>query len=192
VTRKKSNARGATAVILVGVFVVTGLAAYVANGPAKYVPKDELRPEATHETKDQTKPHVSISTQDKGKPQDVTLLTPKFTNGDLTFEKSKGVAGEGKDAILKVVNEYLAKIPAVPKEGRLTDVEQHGGIATLKFTPEFENGYGSEDEEMIIVGILTSLAQFPEIKKAQFTIEGKQLESLGHMDLTTPQHVIRK
>lgn len=191
--RKKKNARGATAAILAGVFVVTGLAAYIANGPGKNVPAPEARqdkPELSPTVKAPDTQHHADN-QAKKETQDVTLYTPKYDGGELKFDKTPGTANAGSDAMIKVVNEYLAKIPAVPKEGRLKGVEIHGGIATLSFTPEFENGYGSEDEETIVVGILTALGQFPDIKKAQFTIEGKQLESLGHADLSTPQDVIR-
>lgn len=187
----KGAAKGATVAILIGVFCLTGLAAYVVNGPAFKVPENEQR-EATHKPveKNTDEPNVSISSQEKGRGTEVTILKPKFENGELTFTESKTTAKSG-ETILTAVNEYLAQIPAVDKDARLLGVEMHGGIATLKFSPTFESGYGTDDEKSIIVGILTTLGQFPEIKKAQFTIEGKQLESLGHIDLTEPQDVIR-
>lgn len=189
---KKGAAKGATVAILVGVFCFTGLAAYVVNGPAFKVPEAEQRHEATQKPDEQTdKPSIEVSGQQKGEATQVKVLKPTYENGELTFKESTTTVAQGSDAIITAVNEYLDQIPAVDKEARLIGLETHGGIITLKFSPKFEAGYGTDDEKSIVVGILTTLGQFPEIKKAQFTIEGRQLESLGSIDLTEPQDVIR-
>ncbi len=131
-------------------------------------------------------------TKNQEKPRQVTQLTPKYDTGNLTFEESQAVAPAGADPMIQVVNDYLARIPAVPKEAKLLDVKMDGPTAVLNFNSAFRAGYGTEDEQIIVQGILTSLAQFSEVQNVLFKIEGQPLESIGNIDLSEPQPVTRE
>ncbi len=122
----------------------------------------------------------------------VTELTPKYDNGDLTFDRKEGKTSAGSDAKVQVINDYLNKIPAVPKEAELIDVKMEGTTAVLNFNDAFRSGYGTEDEQIIIKGILTSLSQFPEVQNVLFKINGQPLDSLGNIDLSEPQSVTKE
>lgn len=130
--------------------------------------------------------------QEKEKPRQVTQLTPKYDTGNLTFEESKATAPAGTDPMVQVINDYLAKVPAVPKEAKLLDVKMDGPTAVLNFNSAFRAGYGTEDEQIIVQGVLSSLAQFSEVQNVLFRIEGQPLESLGNIDLSEPQPVARE
>lgn len=79
----------------------------------------------------------------------------------------------------------------VPKGTRLLGFKVSKGLATVDLSREFRDNFtgGSEAEGLTIGAILRTLAQFPEIKEVQFLIEGKPLDTLGHLDLSGPQDV---
>jgi len=95
------------------------------------------------------------------------------------------------DPMVFAVNNYLDKLPMVKKEARARKCTVSNGIANLDFTPEFETTYGTEDEQTILKGLLTVMAQFPDVKQVKFTVGGRTLDSLGNVDLTTPQDVMK-
>jgi hypothetical protein len=128
----------------------------------------------------------------KDKPKQVKQLTPKYDKGSLTFEESQAVAPAGTDPMAQVVNDYLDKVPAVPKDAQLLDVKMEGATAVLNFNDAFRAGYGTEDEQIVIQGILSSLAQFSEVQNVLFKINGQPLESIGNIDLSEPQPVTRE
>ncbi|MBQ5389910.1 MAG: GerMN domain-containing protein, partial [Anaerovibrio sp.] len=46
---------------------------------------------------------------------------------------------------------------------------------------------GSTGEEMLVGSLVNTLTEFPEIKKVQILVEGKEIDSLsGHLDLSRP------
>lgn len=122
----------------------------------------------------------------------VTELTPKYEDGDLKFDRKEGSSPAGSDAKVQVVNDYLDKIPAVPKEAQLIDVKMEGATAVLNFNDAFRSGYGTEDEQIIVEGILTTLSQFAEVQNVLFKINGQPLDSLGNIDLSQPQSVMKE
>lgn len=79
----------------------------------------------------------------------------------------------------------------IPEGTRLLGFEVEGDLATVNLSREFRDNFagGSEEEGLTIGAILRTLGQFPNIKRVVFLVEGKPLETLGHLDLSGPQDV---
>jgi germination protein M len=79
----------------------------------------------------------------------------------------------------------------IPKGTRLLGFKLEKGLATVDLSREFRDNFtgGSEEEGLTIGAVLRTLGQFPEVKRVTFLIEGKPLETLGHLDLSGPQDV---
>ncbi|MBS1721381.1 MAG: GerMN domain-containing protein [Armatimonadetes bacterium] len=149
-----------------------GLAYYVVNSPGRTVP---------------TIPTTSPS---EHAPRDVKVYTPTYDKGDLKLHPNPAKSPEKQDPRVFAVNDYLGRLSMVPKGARLVTCQISGDTATLDFSKEFDTTYGTEDEQTIVKGILTTMAQFPEVKLVRFTVAGQTLETLGNIDLTTPQPVL--
>lgn len=184
--RKNSNGL-AVVVIVLGLTTLGSLAYYVVQPQMRRVPEAELRqPDEPSEM-----PDVEISVKPSSKVDQVSILDPDFSGDDLVFNREKVNVPAGVDPHVFVVNSYLEKIPAVPKEARVLSVKVADGVATADFTADLVAGYGAEDEQMIVNGILASLGAFPEIKAVRFQIEGETIETLGAIEIQDPQPVIR-
>jgi spore germination protein GerM len=79
----------------------------------------------------------------------------------------------------------------IPKGTKLLGVNVKDGLAKVDFSREFRDNFtgGSEGEALVIGVILRTLSQFDEVKKVQFLVEGKPIESLGHAPLSEPLDV---
>ncbi len=101
-----------------------------------------------------------------------------------------GAASAERDHTTKSGRE--AKTDIAPKEARATKaVLTERGELRLQFNNAFDRTYGSEEERALVDGILHSLGQFKEIVNVQFCIGDQPMETLGHIDLSTPQAVLR-
>jgi germination protein M len=76
----------------------------------------------------------------------------------------------------------------IPKGTRLLGISVTDGIAHVNFSSEFQTKHwgGTTGEAHTVFAITNSLAELPGIERVQFLLEGKPLETLGHMDLTQP------
>jgi germination protein M len=79
----------------------------------------------------------------------------------------------------------------IPEGTRLLSLEVKGDLAIVNLSREFRDNFtgGSEEEALTIGAILKTLGQFPQIKRVLFKVEGKPLDTLGHLDLSGPQDV---
>jgi hypothetical protein len=80
-------------------------------------------------------------------------------------------------------------MPNIPAEADVASVKVNGGLAMVDFTPEIQKGYGSGEESELINSLLKGLAEFDQIQRAQFSVQGQPLESLGHLELLEPVDV---
>lgn len=78
--------------------------------------------------------------------------------------------------------------PTFPPGTQLRGVTLAGGVATVDFSAELQTNFGggSAGELMLVYSLANSLAELPGITAVRLTVEGKPLETLGHMDLTEP------
>lgn len=79
----------------------------------------------------------------------------------------------------------------IPSGTRLLGFKVENGLATVNLSKEFRDNFagGSDAEALTIGSILRTLSQFSEIKKVQIEVEGKPLDTLGHLDLSGPLDV---
>lgn len=178
---RSSNPRAARKDSSLGVGVIAicamlflGLVAYIKLTPADRIPADQLRDRS---------PAASV-------PQ-VRLLTPKFIGDELRFDATQSSAPAGANPMVYAVNEFLGHVKAVPNGARATAVTVKDGLATLDFSGAFAQTYGTEDEQVILNGILTVMGQFSEVRSVQITVVGRPIETLGNVEIMDPQPVIR-
>lgn len=79
----------------------------------------------------------------------------------------------------------------IPKGTKLLGLTVKDRLATVDLSHEFRDNFsgGSEEEGLLIGAVLRTLGQFKEIKQVQFLVEGKPIDTLGHIDLSGPQDV---
>ncbi len=120
-----------------------------------------------------------------------------FPNSDATklvaVDKTVKVAGTTKykaamDALMEGTDD--SKLTTViPKQAKLLGVSVSGDTAKVDFDKgliKHFNG-GSTGEEFLVGSVVNTLTEFPEIKKVQITIDGRNVETLkGHMDVSKP------
>lgn len=182
--RKPTN--GLWGLLLAGALGAGSLAAWVQMNPTKEIPASEKRVSRLPEHQDSV--HSSSETN-KGKVQ---VLKPRYEGDELKYDRHEAEVPTGEDKMVYAVNQYLKASKIAPSDALAVKATlASNGDLKLDFNPAFDHTYGSEDERALVDGILHTLGQFPEINSVSFTIKGEQLETLGHIDLTTPQAVLR-
>ncbi|MDQ2986250.1 MAG: hypothetical protein M3R13_05950 [Armatimonadota bacterium] len=172
----KNNRRetpGAAPLLVLGAIalaLLVGLIYYVQRGPGpRYNP--------------QSPPDVQAE-----KNKEITYQATVYRDGKLVVEK--GTAPSGSDPVVESVNGVLESIPAVPPEARLSETERNGSTLTLKFTSNFDQTYGTDDESNVISGIMKAVDLNSDADTVVFeTVTGKPIESLGSVDITGPQSI---
>lgn len=178
-----AGAKGVWFLFFLGVCVVGGLAAYLQTTPdARAMPVSERRLTRGDEPPPEA-PDVQVSAQPKG---EVEVLHPEYVDGELRYTKSNARTPAGQDPHVYAVNEFLGATGLVPAGARALSCRIAGAVATLDFSPEFDQTYGTEDERTIVDGVLRAMGQFPGVRFVQFHVRGKPMETLGNLDLTLP------
>ncbi len=162
-----------TSVLLVCVIVAVGIAAYVKLAPADKI-DDKI-----------------VTTEDQEGGVGVQLLTPYYVENELRFKQEPAEVPANTDPKVFAVNRYLRTTKFVPQGAEVLTCTVDNSIATLDFNGAFATSYGTDDESTVVNGILATMGQFPDVAFVRFTVEGRPLETLGNLDLTDPQDVIR-
>lgn len=162
-----------TSVLLVCIVVGVGVAAYVKLAPANVVPNEP------------------VTTEEQEGGAGVQLLTPYYVDNELRFKQEQTEVPANVDPKVFAVNRYLRTAKPVPHDAELVSCTVEGSVATLDFNAAFGISYGTDDESTVVNGILATMGQFPDVSYVKFLVEGRELETLGNLDLTGPQDVIR-
>jgi hypothetical protein len=174
-----TTARFAWTVFVIAIAVVGFGWAYVVLTPSNLKPRSQdERANAQNE-------------QPKAPTTDVQVLKPRYVEDDLKFESETKAPPKSVDRKVYAVNSYLEGVAAVSSKARCKFCDVKDGLARLDFTTEFDQTYGSDDERTIVEGILTTMGQFEDVDTVQFLVNGQPLETLGNIDLTETQRVIR-
>jgi hypothetical protein len=186
--KRSSNSPAGKSVVAILMLTVLGacvLAAYV-----------KLTPQAAHVTADrQADPDVSITrrhdheTKPSSQPQDSGLLVPGVVQNDVKLGKPAGQTPDGVAPEVFLVNQTLTSLQVDGARALGVEVKDH--LAVVSFNPGIEKGYGTIEEGYLIKALSMALGQFKDIEKFQIAVDGKIVESLGNIDLTTPVNVIR-
>jgi hypothetical protein len=167
------------------IVAILGISAVVAVALFLNRPKALVEPE--HSV---TPPEVSANVKPTPN-QSVSVLKPVYNDGKLTFRKTTEEAPGNIAPQIYAINSFLAGTGIVSPDAKLESIEVKNGVAILKFSKAFESTYGTEDERTVVEGVLRTLGQYPEIKKAKFQIGDHDLETLGNIELIEPMPVIR-
>lgn len=172
-SRRSKDTPGAKPLIWMAVIAAAmfgGLFYYVKFGPtSKLTPLERTSTPAETE--------VIVPVPGKGGQDD------NFTTKSIKLPK-------GSDPIVASVNAYLDGLKFVQPEARLLEVKYDKGNAELRFSSNFRQFYGTDDEATIIKGIVRAVAaNNSNIKTVTFTENGKPIDTLGQADLTGPQPV---
>lgn len=166
------------AIAVCGGALFAGTALYVKQAPA-------VEPKPPAEALDHRAPKQQA-------PKTVEVLEPSYNKaGDLVLEPRVTPVPPGTDGMVLAINAYLRKIPAVPAKAVVRSVRLEGRTAVLDFSPEFNAGYGTEDERSVVEGIVSTMGQFPNVDKVKFLIDGADTPGIGNIDLSEPQPVKR-
>ncbi|MCC7101968.1 MAG: GerMN domain-containing protein [Fimbriimonadaceae bacterium] len=188
-TKKRKNHKptnGLWAVLLAGALVAGSVAAWVQMTDNKSIPISERR-SPTERPGKPAKVHVP---QSEG--ETVAVLKPRYDGDAIKYDRTEAQVPKGIDKMVFAVNEFLRESDIAPKDARATKaVLTERGELRLQFNNAFDRTYGSEEERALVDGILHSLGQFKEIVNVQFCIGDQPMETLGHIDLSTPQAVLR-
>jgi len=177
--KKKSSSGPIVGLLVVGVVGLGCLAAYVKFGGASRIPDDERNPKFSEHSQPAAK-------QDTPKDGKVTVITPSRNGDDLKLDHKQADVPTGEDPMLFAVNHFLRESKIVPSDAKAVGVQVKDGVALLDMSPSFNQSYGSMDEEALLKGLCATLAQFKNVDKVQFFVEGKVIDSLGNVDLSSP------
>lgn len=173
--------------LFVGLAGAGALAYYVQAGHEKVPPEDRSRP-AVETPKPVEKPAEKPVEQAAG----VSVLVPRMEGMELKFSAESRTPPDGVDPKVFALNEYLAQVPAVPKDAKVLGVDVRDGVAYIDCNQSLgETTYGTDDEKTVLDGIRATLGQYDDIQKVLLQVGGKTVDSLGNIDLTEPIDVIR-
>lgn len=167
----------------IGFLVVGSLAGWVAMNPTPAIEMGrERRVEPT-----------PIVPKPAPEPEQATVevLTPYYRDLELGFRSERQVLPIGENPKVYAVNRYLDSVTAAPAGARARTCVVNRGVATLDFASEFATSYGTFDEQLVVVGVLRAMGQFPEVHSVQITVDGRPIETLGNIDLLSPLPVVR-
>lgn len=140
---------------------------------------------------------ASSSSKSAGQEAAVTDISVYYPDVNATglVAVTKNVKVKGQDKYKAAVEALLAgtddkRLTTVfPKKTKLLKVAVSGSTARVDFDKNLTAGFvgGSTGEEMLVGSLVNTLTEFPEIKKVQILVEGKEIDSLsGHLDLSKP------
>ncbi len=140
---------------------------------------------------------ASGSSKSAGQEAAVTDISVYYPDVNATglVAVTKNVKVKGQDKYKAAVEALLAgtddkRLTTVfPKKTKLLKVAVSGSTARVDFDKNLTAGFvgGSTGEEMLVGSLVNTLTEFPEIKKVQILVEGKEIDSLsGHLDLSKP------
>ncbi len=149
--------------------------------PARKKPFSPLPPSFTTKEKREVKVFFSDYTKDR--------LLPESREIDL----SKDLVSQAKHIIYELIKGPKGDLgPTIPRGARLRELSLgQGGTVHVDFTRELAANHpgGSSAELHTIYSIVNSLVlNFPEIKRVQILIEGKEIKQTlaGHIDARRP------
>lgn len=126
-------------------------------------------------------------------PRTVRLHFAKDTQDGLVVEERTVQIAEGEYTLGRVLEELLrgpqmpGAAPLVPAGTPAPTVFLRDNIALVDLPAAYGRlNYGTAGEMALIYGITNTLLEFKEVQQVKFLLEGKEVESLGHLSLLDP------
>lgn len=172
--------------MLMGAGGVFAVGYYVAgNKQAREVPVEIRREDKPLARTSRPEPEVSTQVERESLTR-VIVFTPSVKGEDLSFSTHKEKVPAGTQPMVFAINRFLENTGIMPAGARAVAVEVKDGVALVDVSEPFAQTFGSFDERTLLNGLGKTLAQFDGVKKMQFFISGKPVETLGNVDLTSP------
>lgn len=182
--RNKKNAQGIlVALALIALASFAGLAAYVRFSPAgEYSRMEKTKLEVIK--KERKKP----ASKRIEESQQVYVPRPFARGGSVEWTFEIVQAQHGVDPLVLAVNRFLES-SKIASNAKLLEVRYRGENAELEFENLFYSGYGTDDEQTLLKGILIAVSENSKAKTVTFYENGKLVRSLGNIELEIPQPV---
>lgn len=150
------------------------------------------------------KPKTALDGSSAVKPEETqTAVKPHNTTVTLYFATTDGAAliaekrqVEKNDHPARTALEELitgprntALVKVIPAATKIRNIHVVDHVAYVDFNEAFvkEHGGGSAGEIITVSAVVNTLTEFPEVKRVQFMVDGKYLNTLkGHLDLSEP------
>lgn len=180
-SRAKSSVAVAFFVMAVGALGLGAMTFYIQQTPSSQRVPAEIRRQSDVSQPGKPQPHPNRS---ESQVRAIAIVGDQVTLSDHTIS-----VGKSKDKALAATDQV---IEVLGLEGvRVLGCERVSGVIYLDFNPTIEEGMGSEEESQFLQALKLSLGQFDDVEKFKLRVDGKELDTLGHSDLSEPTAVIR-
>ena len=184
---KASNGTGPAVfmLVLIGAMGAGVLAYYVQSSPsAQRVPAALRKPEVeVHSSTSRPANPPSVNVEVEAKPVD-GVRVPKLNGGNVSLVAPETAPAEGEDPKTFVASHVLTA--AGLSNVRCLGVQVRESVALVEFSKELADGVGSMEEGDFVKMLEVGFGQFSDVKKVQILIDGKPIDTLGHLELTDP------
>lgn len=126
-------------------------------------------------------------------PRTLRLHFAKDSGDGLTVEERVVQIGEGEDVLARALSELLKGPQAqgaaaiAPAGTPVPTVFLRDDVAIVDLPAAYNRlNFGTAAETHLIYGIALTLLEFKEVQAVKFMLEGKDIESLGHLSLIDP------
>ncbi len=126
-------------------------------------------------------------------PRTLKLYFAKDTGDGLVVEERTIQIVEGEYTLGRVLEELVkgpqiqGAAPLVPAGTPAPTVFLRDNTALVDLPAAYARlGYGTAGEMALIYGMANTLLEFREVQQVKFLLEGKEVESLGHLSLLDP------
>ena len=184
-TKGSSTRKSVVAVLMLCIVGAGGLAAYVKLFPAAAHVVEQ--PSPTFSREQTQEPDVKVSV--KPDQAESALLVPTVADGEVKLKMPASTAPDGTKPEVSLLNDTMKSLQV--EGARALGIEVSNHKACVDFNAGLQKGYGTIEEGNLNKAMQLALGQFPAIRQFQLRIDGKIVDSLGNIDLTTPVDVIR-
>lgn len=126
-------------------------------------------------------------------PRNIKLYFAKDTEDGLVVEERSVQITEGEYVLGRVLDELVrgpqmpGAAPLVPAGTPAPTVFLRDSTALVDLPAAYGRlNYGTAAEMALIYGITNTLLEFKEVQQVKFLLEGREVESLGHLSLLDP------
>lgn len=126
-------------------------------------------------------------------PRNIKLYFAKDTEDGLVVEERSVQITEGEYVLGRVLDELVrgpqmpGAAPLVPAGTPAPTVFLRDSTALVDLPAAYGRlNYGTAGEMALIYGITNTLLEFKEVQQVKFLLEGREVESLGHLSLLDP------
>lgn len=128
-----------------------------------------------------------------GGPKVFKLHYSKETQDGMVLEARTVTVEQGEDLLGRAIQELIkppttvGAAPLVPVGTPVPTVFLREDTAIIDLPAQYANlNYGIAQESALIYGMASTLLEFKEVKQVKFLLQGKGVESLGHISLVDP------